>query len=92
MIKAQVKMQAGPRILTVYIYLNDVQKGGGTNFEELDVTVLPKRGRVLIWPSVYDQSVNEKDRRTMHAAMPVEAGIKYGANAWFHLRSKFSEK
>jgi hypothetical protein len=23
----------------------------------------------------------------MHAALPVEAGIKYGANAWFHLRN-----
>lgn len=86
MIEHHVTKQAGPRILTVFIYLNDVERGGGTHFEELDVTVFPKRGRVLIWPSVYDNNPNEKDWRTMHEALPVEEGIKYGANAWFHLR------
>jgi hypothetical protein len=29
----------------------------------------------------------KKDDRTMHAALPVVKGIKYGANAWFHLRN-----
>jgi hypothetical protein len=90
MIESQVALRAGPRIVTVYIYLNDVHGGGGTHFEKLDLTVMPKRGRVVIWPSVYDHDVNEKDWRTMHEALPVEAGIKYGANAWFHLRGKLS--
>lgn len=54
---------------------------------------MPKRGRVLIWPSVLDDDPNEKDARTDHQALPVEAGQKYGANAWLHMRDfKVSEK
>lgn len=78
--------QPGVRILTVFLYLNDVEEGGGTNFPSLDITVMPKRGRVLIWPSVLDSHPNRKDRRTDHQALPVEKGIKYGANAWVHQR------
>lgn len=78
--------QGGPRILTVFVYLNDVPKGGGTNFDQLNITVTPKRGRVLIWPSVLDEAPLDIDDRTSHQALAVEEGIKYGANFWFHLR------
>jgi prolyl 4-hydroxylase len=76
----------GVRILTVYLYLNDVDKGGGTNFPQLGVTVMPKRGRVLLWPSVLNDNPNRKDFLTNHQALPVEKGIKYAANGWVHLR------
>lgn len=79
--------QGGVRLLTVYLYLNDVEAGGGTNFPSLNLTVMPKRGRVLIWPSVLNSDPNEMDNRTYHQALPVEAGIKYGSNAWFHMRN-----
>jgi prolyl 4-hydroxylase len=65
--------------------LADVEKGGGTKFNKLDKVVMPKRGRAVIWPSVLDESPWDKDERTMHEALPVEAGRKYGANAWVHL-------
>lgn len=92
--------QGGPRILTVYLYLNDVEEGGETNFnkipaegeeitedeEIIGLTVSPKRGRALIWPSTLDENPDQKDRRTTHQALPVLRGEKYGANAWFHLR------
>jgi prolyl 4-hydroxylase len=69
------------RILTLYLYLNDVEEGGGTNFDELDITVMPKRGRALLWPSVLDSDPDKKDGRTTHQALPVGKGsIKYGAN------------
>jgi prolyl 4-hydroxylase len=70
----------------VYLYLNDVEEGGGTNFDKLNITVMPKRGRALIWPSVLNDEPGAKDSRTTHQALPVEKGIKYGANAWFHIR------
>lgn len=76
----------GPRILTVFMYLNDVEEGGGTHFGPLNLTVQPKKGRVVIWPSVLDEDPLEMDERTHHEALPVKAGIKYGANAWLHLR------
>lgn len=72
----------GPRILTAFFYLNDVEAGGGTHFNKLGITVMPKRGRALFWPSVKDESPMKKDRRTSHEALVVESGMKYGANAW----------
>jgi prolyl 4-hydroxylase len=76
----------GVRILTVFLYLNDVDLGGGTNFPELNLTVESKRGRTLIWPSVLDEDPHQIDPRTNHQALPVVRGVKYGANAWLHQR------
>lgn len=68
--------------MTIYLYLNDVEEGGGTHFHDVDQTVMPKRGRALLWPSVKDDDPNLKDPRTHHSAMPVIKGVKYGANVW----------
>lgn len=76
----------GPRILTAFLYLNDVEAGGGTNFPSLHLTVMPKKGKILLWPSVLNEDPNRKDFRTDHQALDVEAGEKYAANAWIHLR------
>jgi len=68
-------------MLTLYLYLNDVENGGGTNFDQLDVTVMPKRGRALLWPSVLDSNPDVKDGRTTHQALPVgKDSLKFGAN------------
>jgi prolyl 4-hydroxylase len=77
----------GVRVATLFLYLNDVEAGGGTNFPLLgNLTVMPKKGKALLWPSVLNDDPNAKDGRTDHEALPVEAGIKYGANAWLHNR------
>ena len=85
-IEADKNRQPGPRILTAFLYLNDVPAGGGTNFPDLDLTVMPKRGRILLWPSVLDINPSEKNFSTTHQALDVEDGLKFGANAWIHLR------
>jgi prolyl 4-hydroxylase len=78
----------GVRILTVFLYLSDVEAGGGTNFPLLNnLTVLPKRGRVVVWPSVTSERPNIVDTRTMHQALVVEKGIKYSANSWLHQKN-----
>jgi len=82
----QKERQCGVRILTFYMYLNDVEEGGGTSFPALNMTVTPKRGRAVLWPSVLNEQPNEKDSRTVHTAMKVVKGVKYGANAWIHQR------
>lgn len=74
----QIQRQPGVRILTVFLYLNDVIEGGGTNFPKLNITVLPKRGRAVIWPNVLNEDPNVEDSRTDHQALPVVRGIKYG--------------
>ena len=78
----------GPRILTVFLYLNNVEAGGATTFTDLNITIQPKQGSALIWPSVLNDSPNQKDRRLHHAALAVEQGVKYGANAWVSDSSK----
>jgi prolyl 4-hydroxylase len=78
--------QAGARILTISLYLNGVKAGGGTHFPQLEQTVSPRRGTALIWPSVLDQYPHKQDLRIEHAALPVEDGDKYAANAWLHQR------
>ena len=85
----QLERPCGVRILTFFLYLNDVcdeedkgECGGGTAFPELNITVQPKKGSALLWPSVLDDKPNEKDERTDHEALVVKKGIKYGANAW----------
>eukprot|EP00038_Savillea_parva_P027121 m.57645 g.57645 ORF g.57645 m.57645 type:complete len:376 (-) comp7779_c0_seq1:2444-3571(-) len=78
-------MPCGPRILTAFQYLNDVGAGGGTHFTQLNITVYPKAGRMLLWPSVKDSNHLLIDQRTDHEAMPVEKGTKFAANAWIHL-------
>uniref|UniRef100_A0A7S2A6H8 Fe2OG dioxygenase domain-containing protein n=1 Tax=Ditylum brightwellii TaxID=49249 RepID=A0A7S2A6H8_9STRA len=75
----------GPRILTFFLYLNDVEEGGETKFEDLDnLTVTPKTGRVVIWPSVLDDDPLEIEGWTFHEAMPVIKGQKFGSNLWYH--------
>jgi prolyl 4-hydroxylase len=81
----QVDRQCGPRVLTFFLYLSDVEEGGGTNFPDLNITVYPKRGRALLWPSVYNFDPMVKDGRFMHQALDVIKGTKFAANAWIHM-------
>merc|ERR1719384_771448 len=75
----------GPRIYTFFLYLNTPTEGGGTKFNKLNITVPAKKGNVAIWPSVLDEDPFKKEYRTNHEALPVEEGVKYGANMWLHM-------
>lgn len=76
---------AGPRIMTFFLYLTDVEEGGETYFNQLGFGVKPKRGRALVWPSVSDDDPTYWDRRMYHEAQDVIKGQKYAANHWIHL-------
>jgi len=56
-----------PRVVSGLLYLNDVRSGGETYFENFNVSVKPKAGRLVIFPSNYAYS---------HAALPVKKGEK----------------
>ena len=73
------------RVLTVFMYLNDVEEGGATNFPYLGIKNEAKLGRILIWPNAMHSDASKMDERTAHEAQPVIKGVKYAANAWFHL-------
>ncbi|GBG33148.1 Prolyl 4-hydroxylase subunit alpha-1 [Hondaea fermentalgiana] len=78
---------AGPRILTFFLYVSDVQEGGETDFPRIDLRVAPRKGSAVLWPSVLDRDPWLQDPLTHHAALPVKKGVKYGANAWIHARN-----
>jgi len=84
-IEHQKDRRSGPRILTFFLYLSDLEEGGATNFPKLDIAVKPKVGRALLWPSVLDSDPSDKEPRTDHEAQEVIKGTKFGANAWLHL-------
>lgn len=80
-------------MVTFFLYLNEVEEGGATRFTDIfaddtaiHIDVKPKKGTALVWPSVHDEDLNKLDERTYHAALSVEKGLKFGANAWLHLR------
>lgn len=78
-------MSCGPRILTFFLYLSDVEEGGETGFPNLNINVKPRKGSALLWPSVLDSNLFEQDVRTHHEAKEVRKGLKYAANSWIHL-------
>lgn len=70
----------GPRVWTFFLYLSDMAEGGGTHFPFLNITVQPKTGAALVWPSVKDENVYADELLTQHEALPVTSGVKYAAN------------
>ena len=85
---SQRRLASGPRILTFFLYLSDVDEGGETAFprifEEDGITPLavrPRRGSALLWPSVRDGAMDQMDARTYHEARRVVRGTKFAANA-----------
>ena len=75
----------GVRVYTFFVYLSDVEAGGGTKFNDLGLIVTPKRGRAVLWPSVLSKDLLTGEPRTHHEALPVEKGVKYACNLWIHL-------
>jgi hypothetical protein len=63
-----------PRSMSALLYLNDVAEGGETYFDKFDLSITPKSGRLVLFPSNYPYS---------HVAKPVILGKKYVAVAWF---------
>lgn len=85
---AQRDLPCGPRVLTLLLYLSNVEDGGDTAFPLLQppLVVAPAKGSAVLWPSVLADALTQKDERTLHEARPVRRGVKYAANAWIHLR------
>ena len=41
------------RFLVFFVYLNDVAEGGETEFPDLDLTISPECGKLLVFPSIW---------------------------------------
>jgi prolyl 4-hydroxylase len=82
----ELALLCGPRILTVFLYLSDVESGGETSFPELDINIVPKKGKAVLWTNVESASPTRKNMKTVHEAKEVKKGLKYAANIWVHYR------
>lgn len=72
----------GQRMITALIYLNDVADGGATYFPELNISINPTKGNVLVFHNTISETTNINPR-SLHAGMPVTSGEKWAANLWF---------
>jgi prolyl 4-hydroxylase len=81
--------ERGNRLRTVLVYLNDVEEGGGTGFNNLSeynntIIIEPKMGKMVVFNNVNDDgSLNKKSR---HAGLPVIKGEKWAFNLWLRER------
>ena len=80
--------RVGGRILTFFMYLNDVEEGGETEFSRLSppILVAPKKGKALIWANVLDSDPHKEDERVWHQGLTLDKGEKHAANLWIHMR------
>ena len=72
--------RGGQRTQTFLFYLNDDYHGGQTDFPTKKIMVTPKKGRVLVWKNLKDDG--SPDYESLHAGLPVLAGIKWIAVVW----------
>ena len=76
--------ELGQRTYTFFIYLNDVEEGGETEFPALGQKIRPQRGRAVIWNSLTEDGVPNPN--TLHRAHPVRRGYKAVITKWFRSR------
>jgi prolyl 4-hydroxylase len=70
-----------PRLSTFFIYLNDVEAGGETEFPKVGVHVNPKRGRACLWNNI-DPVTKNNLPCSLHGGKPVVRGEKWACNIW----------
>lgn len=76
--------RGGQRSWTAMAYLNAVEEGGSTDFTQIDLSIPPQPGALLIWNNMKpDGTPNPK---AMHAGMPVVRGTKYVLTKWYRSR------
>eukprot|EP01039_Chlorochromonas_danica_P005435 gene5435-5980_t len=82
-VPSELVSKTGQRLLTLLVYLNDVQTGGATCFKELNLKVQPKQGRALLFFPSFRNGTS--DDRTLHAGQ-VALDTKWLLQMWIHDR------
>jgi prolyl 4-hydroxylase len=77
--------KGGQRVITLIIYLNDVEEGGETTLPVVNLSVSPQRGSAFYFS--YLNSLGQLDKKTYHASLPVTKGEKWVATKWIRERN-----
>lgn len=70
----------GQRMVTLIMYLNDVEAGGETVFPNIGLQVVPRKGSLLYFS--YANTQGQLDQSTLHGGSPVIRGEKWIATKW----------
>lgn len=65
----------------MFVYLNHVSEGGGTEFPRIGVVVEPRRGKAVKFLNC--DADGKPNPETLHAGLPVIRGEKWLATLWF---------
>ena len=68
------------RVLAAQFYLNDVEKGGETEFYHQKLKIKPKKGSLVIWPVGFTHT---------HRGNNPKSGDKYVVSSWLTQRNIF---
>lgn len=74
----------GQRTWTAMLFLNEPEAGGHTDFTEVNVSVRPRAGNLLVWNNLTPDG--ELNVKSMHQGSPVVAGVKYVITKWYRER------
>ena len=83
-------LKNGQRTWTFMVYLNDVKKGGETQFVKLKQNVYPKKGTAVVWCNIKEDGT--PDEMTMHQGSPVIEGEKWIITKWFLQDNPYGKK
>ena len=63
------------RVFAYMTYLNDVEEGGTTDFDNYGIKIKPEKGKTLIWPAEWTHA---------HTGSVLEGGKKYIITGWMN--------
>jgi prolyl 4-hydroxylase len=75
------KPEAGNRICTVIVYLNDDFTGGDTNFPRVGLRIRPEKGKAVLFSNLSEDGKGP-NRLAVHEAKIVHSGEKWILNQW----------
>jgi prolyl 4-hydroxylase len=80
----EMNREAGQRRTTLLVYLNDVKKGGETEFVNIGIKIKPEKGKgILFWSTDENEKVLNESK---HRGNEVVDGDKWIATVWSHHR------
>jgi prolyl 4-hydroxylase len=80
----EMERSGGQRTWTAMVFLNQVEGGGQTSFDNAAIRVTPRAGNLLAWNNL--DGAGAPNFASMHRGMPVTVGVKYVITKWHRER------
>jgi len=72
-------VKGGQRMVTCLLYLDEPEEGGATSFPNLDMEVIARKGRMLLFHNCHPNSII-RHPDSLHVGMSVLSGEKWACN------------